>query len=174
MKPYQIIILVAALIIFVFLAVFFYAFSHVLDFHRALKKKERTLCLIQSETAVILTKLDALFKSEGVTYSEADAKAVDLQGLDFVKPTFGSLMANQSQLNGCKSVLSYLALDNKWAVKGKEYEFCSSAIEDLNRFYRQTVALYNADVSGYNYWRSLPLYRAFFHLFGFKTRPSIP
>lgn len=174
MKPYQIIILVAALIIFLFLAVFFYAFSHVLDFYRSLRNKEKTLNLIQSETAAILVRLDSLFKSVGVTYSEADAKAVDLHALDFAKPTFEKLMANQSKLNGCKSVLSYLALDNKWASKGKEYEFCVSSIADLNRFYRQTVALYNADVAGYNYWRSLPLYRVFFHLFGFKTRPNIP
>ena len=128
-------------------------------------------------------KLDKAFLREcgknikffpGVTYSEADAKAVDLSALDFAKPTFEKLMANQSKLNGCKSVLSYLALDNKWASKGKEYDFCVSSIADLNRFYRQTVALYNADVAGYNYWRSLPFYRAFFHLFGFKTRPNIP
>ena len=65
-------------------------------------------------------------------------------------------------------------LDSGIKTDTAEYDFCVSSIADLNRFYRQTVALYNADVAGYNYWRSLPLYRAFFHLFGFKTRPNIP
>ena len=99
--------------------------------------------------------------------------AASLSSLAFDKPTHDLVIESQERIKQAKSALSYLALSNKWAEKAERYQGLVDVYADLERFYRQNVALYNSDVEAYNYWRSIPGYRPIFHILGFKSRPGI-
>lgn len=174
MRDYQIIILVASILVFAYLALFSFVFSHVLDFRRNLKRRELALAIIESEQVNTLSSIDDLFKSEGVSYTAEEAALLSsLSSLSFDKPTHALVIESQERIKQAKSTLSYLALSNKWAEKAERYQGLVDVYADLERFYRQNVALYNSDVEAYNYWRSIPGYRPIFHILGFKSRPGI-
>lgn len=174
MRDYQIIILVASILVFAYLAAFSFVFSHVLDFRRNLNRRELALAIIESEQVNTLASIDELFKSEGVSYTAEEAALLSsLSSLAFDKPTHDLVIESQERIKQAKSALSYLALSNKWAEKAERYQGLVGVYADLERFYRQNVALYNSDVEAYNYWRSIPGYRPIFHILGFKSRPGI-
>ena len=76
MQAYQVILLIAACVVFCYLAVLFYVTSKALDFRRSLSRKREMLSLIQLEMASTLLSIDSIFKSASVTYSKQEADTV--------------------------------------------------------------------------------------------------
>lgn len=174
MQAYQVILLIAACVVFCYLAVLFYVTSKALDFRRSLSRKREMLSLIQLEMASTLLSIDSIFKSASVTYSKQEADTVAaLNQVSSDKKAVGLIKYNATLIIGAKSALSYLALSNKWATKSEEFRYSQNAFADLERFFRTTVALYNADVAAYDYYRRAMGFKIFMYLFGFKAAEPI-
>ena len=174
MQAYQVILLIAACVVFCYLAVLFYVTSKALDFRRSLSRKREMLSLIQLEMASTLLSIDSIFKSASVTYSKQEADSVDaLRQVSSDKKAVGLIKYNASLIVRAKSSLSYLALSNKWATKSDEFRYCQNAFSDLERFFRTIVALYNADIAAYDYYRRATGFKLLMYFFGFKAAEPI-
>lgn len=157
MQPYQIILLIVVILLFVYIAALVYSFSSCIDFKSRLRKKNKAIALIYAEKKEALLSLYALFVKEDVSFEDEDDEAISsLEDYEFSGKSPAELIEGAKKLQKAQGRLSFIAQSNRWAIKNKEYENYKETMEDLDVNLRQVSASYNADVAAYNYWISIP------------------
>ena len=154
MEAYQVILLIVTLAAFFYLLLVFYVVGHVLEFGKRLKAREKTLMVIQKEKAVILSTYLKRLQEEGHPIDQQEESIKSLDSLCF-DPSFERCKSNAVVLKEINTKVQYSLQGNERIVQSIYADELASVYDDLDRNYRRSVAMYNADVGGYNYWRGI-------------------
>ena len=157
MEPYQIILLILVFAAFFYLAVVVYVVGHMFEFKQKTKKRLKALNVILLERADILADMQALYEKGGVIFTDAEAKAGQkLLGLQFVARE-EEVRHSITTVKDATTCFRFIAQSGRY--KGLSAERLKSdldVLDDLERNFRTSSLLYNADVTGYNYWITVP------------------
>ena len=171
-EPYQIILLILVFIAFAYVSLLLYVASNVREFNRRLKKKVRGLNIIMSEQAELLLSMSSVYRSLGVGLGEAGPALEELEECDFESKDVEVVFNNVKKIKAASSKLAFLAQSHPVLKEDQRYVSFVETMADLDRNHRQCVALYNADIAGFNYWINVPTTRWFVWLLGFRKRAS--
>ena len=171
-EPYQIILLIVVFVAFAYVSLLLYVLSNIREFNRRLKKKIRGLCVIVSEQAELLLSISSVYSEMGVYLGEDAAVLEELEDCDFESQQIDEVFTNVKKIKTASSRLTYLAQSSEALKKDQRYISFTETMADLDRNHRQCVALYNADIAGFNYWINVPTTRWFVWLLGFRKRAS--
>ena len=56
----------------------------------------------------------------------------------------------------------------------EDYKTYFGLLTDLDMNYRKMTAVFNSDITGYDYWRKTPLFRGLLYIFGFRGVKRLP
>ncbi len=174
MEAWQILLIIIAIVLFVYVAGLFVILTRAFDFGARLKRRLNSLNMILFERRAILLRLYETCLKHG---SQFDDKALEMietmKAYNFSKPRF----------EVCKSAISLQkSIQNRIYYEFQVYpeikdetvvESSISMLDDLERNIRTSCSLFNADVLGYNYWIAVPGYHWIFFILGRKAFDSI-
>ncbi len=174
MQPYQIIILVLLLVAFVYVGAFLLILSNSLAFLRKLNKRKAASMVFLSEKQEVLLAWFDLFEKEGMHLSaEDEALRAKVAAIDSKVASQAQWNEDISLLKNAQMRLGALSNETSFGSSEKEKDAYVSTLGDLDANYRQSSAIYNADVVGFNYWISIPGFNWLLFLFGFRKRKSL-
>ena len=173
-EPYQIILLILVFAAFAYLSVVVYVVGQMFDFKRKTRRRLKALNVILLERADILGDMQALYEKGGVIFTDAEAKAGQkLLGLQFIarEEDVRVAIATVKEASTC---FRFIAQSGRY--QGKATERLKSdldVLDDLERNFRTSSLLYNADVTGYNYWITVPTVKWIGWLLGHRKKELI-
>ncbi|MBQ9456923.1 MAG: hypothetical protein IJU64_00215 [Bacilli bacterium] len=174
MEPYQIILLILLISLLLYSAVAVYIISNARDFRIRLRRREKALMMLLSEKADILEQVVDRYETSKVSLSEEDRAAIaSLKALTFDKIGQERVAHAAAIINEAHTRLNYHRQSNKWIQGDLALAKATETYAELDGNYRQSVAIYNADVAGYNYWLAIPMYGFLVMLFGFRKRKGL-
>lgn len=171
-EPYQIILLIFVFLAFAYVSLLLYVASNVREFSRRLKKKVRGLNVIMSEQAELLVSLSSVYRNLGINLGEAASMIEELEDCDFESKNVEVVFANVRKIKAASSRLAFIAQSNPSLKESQTYVSIVETLADLDRNHRQCVALYNADIAGFNYWINVPTTRWFVWIIGFRKKEA--
>jgi len=171
-EPYQIILLIFVFLAFAYVSLLLYVASNVREFSRRLKKKVRGLNVITSEQAELLLSLSRVYGNMGVGLGEAAPLLEELEECDFESKNVEVVFSNVRKIKSASGRLAFIAQSNPALKEDQNYLSLVETLADLDRNHRQCVALYNADIAGFNYWINVPTTRWFVWILGFRKREA--
>ncbi len=156
-EPYQIILLILVFLAFGYLAVVVYVLGQMREFKSKIKKRLKGLNVLLLERADTLGDMQALYEKGGVTFSDNEAKAGQkLLGLEFVAKE-ENIRAAIAVVKEASTCLRFIAQSGRYQGAAMErLKNDLALLDDLERNFRTSCLLYNADVSAYNYWITIP------------------
>lgn len=148
--------------------IFIFSFKHILKIHN------KTLNVALTTKYIYIEKLIELMEENSV---EIDPKYIEqfktINTKHFKHQDCHDCKNARDILNNLRYELFFIAKKEKNVEELKAFITDKSCIKELDENYRDAVAMYNADVLGYNYWvRFLP-YKWIFLLFKIKTKELI-
>ncbi len=171
MQWWQILLYVLAVIGLLYLISFFYCLSNILAFKEKLKKRLIALSVLFAEKKDILLSMYALFDKAAAHLDSAEKdSAAKVRWLKTQATKEKEVEEVSQTLNDLQKRLTLLAEAESYLKAGEDYLVFSSALKDLDANYRRIVAVYNSEVSGYEYWRKTPFFFVLFWLCGFRKR----
>ena len=174
MEPYQIILLVVILLLFLYISVFLLVLSNALTFRKKLRQRGGALIILCLEKQDVMLAWAALFGKEGYKFSKEDEELISsLSSLDLKKPNKKDWDNMLLVLKQANRRLSFLAEEVDWGDSQSDKDSYVSTLHDLDANYRQSLAIYNADVGAYNYWVSIPGVSWILYLFGLRKKRSL-
>lgn len=174
MRPYQIILLVLVLLLFVYVGALLVILTNAFNFNSRLRKRRQAIAVLLSEKKEVLLAWSELFREEGYRFEKEDEEAVEeAKQLDFKFVSPKQTEEDSSTLKELQRRLTFLSSDMDWDGSEKDYEDYVSTLHDLETNYRQSSAIYNADVNAYNYWISIPGFRWLLWLVGFRKKKAM-
>lgn len=122
------------------------------------RKHKKAMTVILYAKLENLKKMISLMKQSGV---DVDNRIImllsDIGDSDFVEPGSQIFDKSKNTLSYAKDEIMFVVNQNKELLNDAEFEQTKSNVTDSDVIYRNNVAMYNADVLGYNYWiRFLP------------------
>ncbi len=173
MEPYQIILLIIILLLFFYISVFLLVLSNALSFRKRLKKRREALMVLCLEKQDVLLAWAGLFEKEKHRFGEEDQKLfASLSAIELKKPNQDDWEKAIGVLKQANRRLSFLSEEIDWGGSKADKDSYVSTLRDLDANYRQSLAIYNADVGAYNYWVSIPGVSWLLYLFGLRKRRS--
>lgn len=129
---------------------------------------------------ILMTKYDNIKKVIAVLQDaniKIDEKIINTLGaiepITFKEQDTPQCKQAREELTYLRSEIFYLFRKNPTLENNEQFVIAKNNILEMDVVYRNTVAMYNADVLGYNYWvRFLP-YRWLFLLFKVKEKEII-
>lgn len=174
MEAYQIIILVALLLLFVYVGAFLLILSNSLAFSRRLRKRAQAMLVLIYEKQEVLLSWFELLEKEKAPFSEEDLRLFSsVKGMNLAKPSVEEWTACLSSFKEAQMRLGFLSEEAGLDDSHEEKSSYVSALHDLDFNYRQSSAVYNADVVAYNYWISIPGFSWLLFLFGFRKKTAL-
>ncbi len=174
MQPYQIIILVLLLLVFVYVGAFLLILSNSLAFLGKLNKRKAASMVFLTEKQEVLLAWFDLFLKEGIALSDEDV------ALKEKVAAIDSKISDQKQwdddialLKDAQIRLGALSAEKNLGKSESEKDAYISTTKDLDANYRQSSAVYNADVVAFNYWISIPGFSWLLFLFGLRKRKTL-
>ena len=174
MEPWQITLLVIGIIFLGYVLLFITNIGFVHFFKSTLRKHNKALAVILNTKYDNLSKLINITKKLGETFDEDLLnKFYSLEPKDFAKQYTEKCKDARDILSLLKNQIIYLSSTNPSLEKHNEFQLLKDNVIELDVVYRVNIAMYNADVLGYNYWiRFLP-FRYVFLLLKFKEKDLI-
>ena len=143
-------------------------------FHHILKKHTKGMTVVMNAKYDNIKKIYGLFEKYEVP--------VDQKNLDALNNIDPASLSKHDTKEGedTRNILSYLkdeanftANKNKDILEKQDFKSAKTYINELDVQYRSNIAMYNADVLGYNYWISFLPCRFIFKLFRVKKKNLI-
>lgn len=173
MEPYQVIILIILLLLFFYISVFLLVLSNALSFRKRLKKRSEALMVLCLEKQDVLLAWIDLFVKEGRRFSEEDQKLIaSLKAIELKKPNRKDWENAIEVLKQANRRLNFLSDETDWGSSKGDRDSYVSTLHDLDANYRQSLAIYNADVGAFNYWVSIPGISWLLYIFGLRKMRS--
>lgn len=129
---------------------------------------------------ILMTKYDNIKKVMNVLEESnftIDPKMVTtLASIDpasFVQQDTPDCKKAREELTYLRSEIFYISRKNPSLEENEQFQIAKNNILEMDVVYRSTVAMYNADVLGYNYWIRFMPYRWLFLMFRIKTKNLI-
>lgn len=121
-----------------------------------------------------IKKLIELMTSYGAELDNKVITAVaNIRREDFDNVDSEECKKAQENLTYIKDELLYFSRGAKDLQKHEEFKVAKENVTQLETQYRNTIAQYNADVLGYNYWINFWLTKWIWKLFKFKAKDLI-
>lgn len=174
MEPLDIVFLIVGCLVGLFLLVLFFLLSLTLKFNSRLKKRCNAITILLIQKHDLLETFEKILIKHKVKLEEKTKPVL----VDVSKLKFQSLSKKQRDeilLNFNKAYSIYLNLGEEYKSVKKDPEFSEivKTIQDADESYRQSVARFNNDLGGYNYWVNFPIYRLIFRIFRLKKKEMI-
>lgn len=174
MEGWQIALLIVGIILGIFLLFVIFDVVFVLSFNKLFKKHQKAMVIFLNMKYDNIKKLIDLMTSYGV---EIDHKIIatvaDIHREDFDNVENEACKKAQETLTYIKEELLYIARNQKSFQKHEEFIAAKENVCQLENQYRNTIAQYNADVLGYNYWINFWLTKWIWKAFKFKPKTLI-
>ena len=174
MGSVEIIILVVSILAGIYLllvlvgVLFIYAFSRIFRKHNAALG-----VMLHTKYDNIKKMLDIMNKYNiNVPYKYIET----INGINvssFKDQQLEECVKGRNSLSYLRNELAYMASSNELINKNNELIRAMNAITEMDSNYRTLVAMYNADVLGYNYWINYLPTKYFKYIFKFKEKQII-
>ncbi len=174
MEPYEIVIIVIASIIGLWLLLFFVDLIFVLGFFRIFKKHKKAITVVLYTKLENMRKLFSVMKQSGIKIDDRLVKILnEVNENDFADPSSAEFDKSKNALSYLKDEIMFLA--NQYPDLNSNIDFIQAKnnISESDLIYRNNVTMYNADVLGYNYWISFVPCGFVFKLFKLKKKQII-
>jgi hypothetical protein len=146
----------------------------VFSFKTILRKHNNSLSVILTTKYDNIKKIVELFSKYNVHLDEELIEQLDqLNPSVFAKQHSVECKKARELLSRIRSDINYIMTSNSSIEKHAEFILAMENVKELDDVYRMNIAMFNADVLGYNYWiRFLPC-RYIFSIFKVKTKELI-
>ena len=146
----------------------------VASFSSIFKKHKKSVPVILYTKYEALNQLASLMKQSGIKLDNRYiALLSDISPNEFQEPGSQQFEKVKNMLSYLRDEMMFVANQNPEFKESFEFTQIKKNISDADLQYRNTVAMYNADVLGYNYWiRFLPC-RFVFIIFRVKKKEII-
>lgn len=174
MEPYEIVIIVIASIVGLWLLLFFVDLIFVLGFFRIFKKHKKAIIVVLYTKLENMRKLFSVMKQSGIKIDDRLVKVLnEVNENDFADPSSAEFDKSKNALSYLKDEIMFLA--NQYPDLNSNIDFIQAKnnISESDLIYRNNVTMYNADVLGYNYWISFVPCGFVFKLFKLKKKQII-
>ena len=174
MEPYEIVIIVIASIVGLWLLLFFVDLIFVLGFFRIFKKHKKAITVVLYTKLENMRKLFSVMKQSGIKIEDRLVKVLnEVNENDFADPSSAEFDKSKNALSYLKDEIMFLA--NQYPDLNSNIDFIQAKnnISESDLIYRNNVTMYNADVLGYNYWISFLPCRFVFKLLKFQKKEII-
>lgn len=156
-------------VLFVGLAIIF-----ILSFRSIFKKHNAALCVMLHTKYDNIMKMVALLKKYKVKVpNEYENILSKIDANSFKDQELPECITARNDLAYLRNELVYLASSREDLTKNLELKRAKDAITEMDANYRTLVAMYNADVLGYNYWINFLLSRYIKFIFKLKEKQII-
>lgn len=147
---------------------FFFFFKTILNKH------SKGMTLILNTKYENTKKLFALMQKYEIQIDDKLLKTLDSVNPQYFK-SHDSKEAEETRnlLSYLKDEASFIANKNKEVLDKPDFQLAKSNVIELDAQYRSNIAMYNADVLGYNYWVSFLPCRFVFKIFKVKKKKII-
>lgn len=153
MNPGLIVLIVFLSIIALFLIVCIMDIGFVLTFKRLFRVHVKAMIVFLNMKYDNIKKLMEVMRNNGVEIEKGlIAQLEDIHREDFDDIEGNGCKKSQEILTYIKDELLYIARGLKDLRKHTEFKTAIENVSSLENQYRNTIATYNADVLGYNYW----------------------
>ena len=170
----RITLIVIAAIVGVWLLLLLVNLIFVASFSSIFKKHKRAVPVVLYTKYESLNNLVAIMKQAGI---KVDNRLVailgDISSNDFAEPGSQQFETAKNTLSYLRDELMFIANQHPELKDDFEFNQVKKNINDCDIQYRSTVAMYNADVLGYNYWISFLPCRFVFLIFRVKPKEII-
>ena len=174
MQGYQILLLKLLLLAFLYVAALVYVASNLRDFNSRLKRRERALMILMNEKTDLLLGVLELFRQSKVELTPEDKQSfIALGALQFDKIGTERVKFSSSIIHEAHNHIEYILQNNAWLRSDLRVSAYRDTYDELDHNFRQSSAIYNADVGGYMYWFKIPTMGLAVRIFGFRARESI-
>ncbi len=166
MEWWQVFFYVISILLAIYAIGFFYALECIATFKEKIRKKTLAISILFTEKRDVLVSLFSLMekdiKDESILATVKEVNSLNLNKLKTsdIEPSIMVLTTLQKQLIMFANSTDYKNNNN--------YETYFDLLTDLDMNYRKMTAIFNSDITGYDYWRKTPLFRGLFYVFGFR------
>lgn len=174
MGPVEIILIILGSILVIYLALVTVDLSFFFSFNTYFKKHKKGLEVVLNMKLENLKRIVDIFKTNKISVSP-ELK----QKLDSINPTiFGDIESDECKqaresLSFIRDELFFTATKNEHILVNEEYLLAKENILEQDIVFRKYLAMYNADVLGYNYWSNFKPARYIFLIFKVKEKEII-
>ena len=168
-----ILIIISGSILALYLLTVIVALIFVLSFRKIMKQHSKSLAIILTSKKEIILKIFQLIRSLGIEVEDEVFITLSVDPNIFSTPDSGLSKEVSEQLSLLRDKAFLLANLNKDIEKHKEFTLLKDYILEIDKVYRIKLAMYNADVLGYNYWINFLPTRYIFKIFRCKEKELI-
>lgn len=174
LEVYQIILLVLLGILGVYFLIVICDLIFVFSFKNILKKHDKSLSIVLAVKYENIKKLFEIMNNLNVK--------IDQNVLDDLYSIDVSLFENQAsetckfareKLSKLRDIAMFIASNNATLIKHNEFIVAKQNVLENDEVYRVKLAMYNADVLGYNYWIKFLPTRFIFKILKVKEKDLI-
>ena len=174
MEPYEIVIIVIASIVGLWLLLFFVDLIFVLGFFRIFNKHKKAIIVVLYTKLENMRKLFSVMKQSGIKIDDRLVNVLnEVNENDFDDPSSAKFDKSKNALSYLKDEIMFLANQNPDLNSNIDFIQAKNNISESDLIYRNNVTMYNADVLGYNYWISFGPCGFVFKLFKLKKKQII-
>lgn len=169
-----VLIIVASTLLALYLLTFIVALIFVLSFKKIMKQHSRSLTILLTTKRENILKIFNIIKSLGIEVD--DSIFEKLNSIDpniFMTPESPECKATSDELSILRDRALLVSASNLDLGKHNEFNMLIEHILEIDKVYRIKLAMYNADVLGYNYWINFLPTRFIFKLFKCKEKELI-
>ena len=174
LEVYQIILIVLMGILGIYILFVICDLIFVFSFKTILKKHDKSLTIVLAIKYENIKKLYEIMKSLNVSFDKQildDLYSIELS--DFENQASEKCFIARKKLSNLKEHAMFISSTHPTINKHNEFILAKQNVLENEDVYRIKLAMYNADVLGYNYWiRFLPT-RFIFLLFKVKQKDLI-
>ena len=174
MNPGLIVLIVFLSLLALFIAVCVMDMVFVFSFRRLFRVHLKAMVVFLNMKYDNIKKLMDVMKTNGVQIDNSlICQIQDIHREDFDDIEGKGCKKSQEILTYIKDELLYIARGLKDLHKHSEFKTAVENVSSLENQYRNTIASYNADVLGYNYWISFWPSKWIWKLFKFQKKSLI-
>lgn len=158
----------------VYLLFFFVVLLFISNFNKRLKKRREALRLLLAQRKDITLALYRKINEQKVKVPLAiQHKVSELSNKEIGLFNHHEIFEYGPELERISKIVFELADANKIIRKSDEYNQFVKELGELDEIKRQHIAIYNADINGYNYWIKLMSYRHILKRLGFHEKKRL-
>lgn len=149
-------------------------FAFLFFFKRTLHKHSRALSIMLNSKFDNVKKLFEIMKKLGVKIDPKYDDIIDsIIVFDFDKQYTDECKTGREKLTYLRDEALFIARQQKNLEKNNEFITAKNNVLEMDKVYHTTLACYNADVLGYNYWLKFLPTRWIYKLFKFHKKDLI-
>lgn len=157
-----------------YLLFFFIVLLFISNFNKRLKKRREAMRLLLAQRKDITLALYRKIVDQKIKVSIAVTNRInELSNKEIGLFNHYEIFEYAPELEKVTKTIFEIAEANKVIKKSEEFAQFAKELEELDEMKRQHIAIYNADINGYNYWIKLMSYRRILKALGFHEKKRL-